>query len=31
MSKVKVSVEGHYELEDIPCPKAYVWTPLRAD
>jgi hypothetical protein len=30
MSKVKVSIEGHYEVEDSSYGKDYVWTPAHA-
>ena len=30
MSKVKVRVEGHYEVEDLPYGKDYVWVPAHA-
>ncbi len=30
MSRVKVRIEGHYEVEDSPCAKDYVWCPAHA-
>ena len=30
MSKVKVSIEGHYQVEASPYGKDYVWTPAHA-
>lgn len=30
MSKVKVRIEGHYEVEDLSYGKDYVWVPAHA-
>lgn len=30
MSKIKVSIEGHYVVEDLPYGKDYVWVPAHA-
>ncbi|HEX5974480.1 MAG TPA: hypothetical protein VFY57_04890 [Rubrobacteraceae bacterium] len=30
LSKVKVRIEGHYEVEDLPYGKDYVWVPAHA-
>jgi hypothetical protein len=30
LSKVKVCIEGHYEVEDLPYGKDYVWFPAHA-
>ena len=30
MTKVKVSIEGHYEVQEIPYGKDYRWVPAHA-
>jgi hypothetical protein len=30
VSRVKVRIEGHYEVEDSPYAKDYVWSPAHA-
>jgi hypothetical protein len=30
LSKVKARIEGHYEVEDLPNGKDYVWVPAHA-